>query len=286
VIAVSNILITGHMGLIGAPLTQRLVDEGHTIVKGIDLRAGEDILDINKMHFDQSIDTVVHCAAACKINRTIENPDWSHINNTEGTYQVFEFCRLNNVKKIVNFSSSRVLSPEKNPYTTDKLFGEELCKAYKNCFDLDYIIIRPSTVYGPCWDKTKRLVHLYITNALRNQDLVIFGDPKTKTLDFTYVDDFVDGVLLAMNHHTWNKAYDISGGEEFKVYDLAAHIIKTTGSRSNITFHHPEIAQPQSIKLDLVEINKLGYSPTVPLLEGIQRCIDWYSKYMKENKLL
>lgn len=281
-----NILLTGHKGLIGAPLKIRLEKEGYNVVRGIDLRAGENILDINKLNIPEKIDIVIHCAAACKINKTIKDPEWSHQNNLRGTYEVLEFCRRRNIKKFVYFSSSRVLSKEKNPYTTDKLYGEELCKAYHQCYGIDYLIIRPSTVYGPCWDKTERLVHLYITKALKHEDLEIYGDHNTKTLDFTHVDDFNDAVILAIKQKEWNKEYNISGGEEFKVHELAQFIIAQTESKSNIKILDPETAQPQKVALDLSEIKKIGYSPKIPLKQGIVECIDWYKDYMQENNLI
>ena len=61
------------------------------------------------------------------------------------------------------------------------------------------------------------------------KDLEVYGDPETKTLDFTYVDDFVEGVMLAIGGD-WNRAYNISGNEEFKVYELAKMIVALTGT--------------------------------------------------------
>ena len=125
-------------------------------------------------------------------------------------------------------------------------------------------------------------MHIYITSALKNEDLVVYGNPETKTLDFTYVDDFVDGVLLAMKSQ-WNKEYNISGGEEYNIYNLAKFIIQETGSQSKIRVEGAEIAQPQQVKVDISEIQKLGYQPKVNLLEGVRKCIEWYKNYLKEN---
>ena len=83
-----------------------------------------------------------HLAAFCKINQSISNPKRCHEDNSEGTFSVLEFCRKNNIKKIVFFSSSRVLNRERNPYTSAKLYGEELCKAYQECYGIDYNIVR------------------------------------------------------------------------------------------------------------------------------------------------
>ena len=138
--------------------------------------------------------------------------------------------------------------------------------------------MRPSTVYGPFWDWTRRLMHIFITNALEGKDIEILGNPETKTLDFTYVEDFVDGVILAINHPKWNKEYNISGEEEFNIYELAKFIIENTGNKSKIIIKDAEIAQPQKVNLDLEEIKNLGYSKKVPLKEGVIKTIDWYKK--------
>ena len=268
-----NIGITGHKGLIGSFLKKRLEKEEHKIIFGIDKKDGKDIGFLRDFEPNEKIDILIHCAALCKINKTIRHPFLGHINGVD-TFEVLEFCKKNNIKKIIYFSSSRVLSSEKNPYTAGKLYGEELCKAYKNCYGIDYIIIRPSTVYGPFDDTTNRVMHTFIMNALKNNDLEIYGDPEIKTLDFTYVEDFVDAIILTLNGD-WNQEYNISGNEERKLYDLAKFIIRETNSESKIVIKDAEIAQPQKVKLDLSQIEKLGYVPKTSLEEGVKKNIEF-----------
>ncbi len=279
-----KIVLTGHKGLIGSALKKRLEREGHKIVLEIDKRIGKDIdfLDNYKLNSFDKEDMFIHAAAFCKINKTIAEPKLGH-DNALNDFRVLEFCRKNDIKKIVYFSTSRTLSKEKNPYTAGKVYGEELCKAYKDCYGIDYIIIRPSTVYGPFLDKTKRLIHIFITAALLNKDLMIYGDPGTKTLDFTHIDDFIEGVMLTINKGGWNKEYNISGGEEFNIYELAKFIVQETGSRSQIKVAEAELAQPQKVMVDISEIQKLGYRRKVPLLDGVKKTIEWYQNYLKEN---
>ena len=281
-----NIILTGHKGLIGSFLKKKLEEEGHRIVLAIDRRAGREIKELRNFELapDVSVDMVIHCAALCKINKAVENPEIGHVNALD-SFDVFEFCRKNKIKKIVYFSSSRVLNDEKNPYTAGKVYGEELCKAYKDCYGINYLIIRPSTVYGPFWDETRRLMHIYITNALIGKDLEVYGNPETKTLDFTYVDDFVDAVILTLNGN-WNKEYNISGNEEFKVYELAKMIVSLTGSNSKIVVKDEEIAQPQRVSVDVSKINGLGYSPKVKLEEGVRRNIEFCREWMEKREMI
>ena len=271
-----KLIMTGHDGLIGSYLKKKLEEQGHEFVMLIDQRSGRK-LDLLKDWELKGADLFIHSAAFCKINQAIETPELAYESNVEGVFNALEFCRRNDIKKFLFFSSSRVLSPEKNPYTASKIYGEELCKAYQQCYGIDYIIIRPSTVYGPFQDLTRRLVHIYITNALEGKDLIIYGDPNTKTLDFTHVDDFVQGVLLALNAG-WNKEYDISGESEYNIHRLAEYIIEKTGSKSKIIVYDAEKAQPQMVRLDISAIKALGYKPKYSVEEGILHTIEWYKQ--------
>jgi len=277
-----KIILTGHKGLVGTYLKKRLEEEGHKIILSIDKRDGKEVESLGEIELNEKVDLFIHAAAFCKINKTIENPELGH-ENALNAFNVLEFCRKNNISKIVFFSSSRILSKEKNPYTAGKIYGEELCKAYKKCYGIDYIIIRPSTVYGPIWDKTQRLMHIFIVNALQGKDLEIYGDPKTKTLDFTYINDFIDGTMLAINNSEWCKEYNISGGEEYKILDLAKFIIENTNSPSKIIIKEAEKAQPQQVNVNLSKIKILGYNPKVSIEKGTLKTIEWYRKYLQEN---
>lgn len=281
-----NIIITGHKGLIGSYLKKRLEQEGHKVVMGIDRREGREvkILDNFTLAPNAHVDMFIHCASNCKINQIVNDPLLG-FENVKDFKTVLEFCRKNKIPKFICFSSSRILSKEKNPYTASKIYGEELTKAYKDCYDIDYLIIRPSTVYGSIRDDTRRLMYIFITNALLGKDLEIYGDPKTKTLDFTYIDDFIDAMILTINSG-WNKEYNISGKQEHNVYDLAEFIIKETGSSSKIVIKDAEIAQPQQVRVDISEIKKLGYNPKVSLEEGVRKNIEFCKRVMQERGVI
>ncbi len=266
-----NFIITGHKGLIGRRLKQRLEGGGNECILSVDLRDKSNPLDVRNLSKKEisKADILFHLASNCKINKCVDNPEWA-FENVEGIFNSLEFCRKNKIPKIVYFSSTRVLCPEKNTYTSSKLYGEELCEAYKKCYGIDYIIIRPSTVYGPGEDITKRLMSIFINNAKNNKELVIFGD-KDKTLDFTYVDDFVEGVILSLQR--WNESYDIAGNDEMKLIDVANEIISQTKSLSKIRFAPHEIEQPQKVKIDISKIRALGYNPQIKVREGISKCL-------------
>jgi UDP-glucose 4-epimerase len=267
-------VMTGHKGLIGSFLLERLKQEGHTPVLLIDKRDGNSLADIDNHKLDGKVDMMIHLASFCKIKKTIADPDLAFQNNVLGIYKVLEFCRKNNIPKIIFTSSSRILEKEKNPYTASKIYGEELCKGYCQCYGIDYIIIRPSTVYAGFDDKTNRLMDIFIRNALEDKELKIFGDD-SKTLDFTYIDDFIAGTLLAMKEK--NKEFNISSGKSTKVSYVADLIIREIGKGKKV-FEKAETTQPQQVELDISEIKKIGYKPKISIEEGVKRTIDWYKR--------
>jgi UDP-glucose 4-epimerase len=266
--------MTGHKGLIGSSLLERLTGQGDESILLVDKRDGKDILKMDKYSLSKPVDMMIHLASFCKINKCINDPEIPFNVNTLGTYNVLEFCRKHKIPKIVFTSSSRVLSPEKNAYTASKLAGEEMVKGYEP-YGIEHVIIRPSTVYGPFNDETKRLIDLWMIAALKGEELKIYGN-KNKTLDFTYVDDFVDGMMLAMNQK--NEAYDLSGGQGVRISEVADMIISLAGKGTK-KFYPAEIAQPQEVQLDISAIKKIGYEPKVGIEEGVKRTFDWY----KEN---
>jgi len=268
--------ITGHKGLIGEFLKQRLDQEGHTCVLQIDQREGFNVMDLmfKETELNDKIDIFFHFAAQCRINEAIAKPILPHKNNVDGIFTVLEFCKKHKIPKIVVASTSRVLSPERNPYVASKVYVEELTKAYHDCYGIDYIIVRPSTVYGPMFDETSRLINNFLTAALKGENLKIYGT-EDKTLDFTYVSDFVEGVMLAIKNE-WNTAYDISGENETKISELAKEVIKQTESKSEIIFLPPEKAQPQKVKIDISKLTDIGYWPKVDMKEGVRKMVEFY----------
>jgi nucleoside-diphosphate-sugar epimerase len=98
-------------------------------------------------------------------------------------------------------------------------------------------------------------------------------------LDFTYVDDFVEGIMLAMKEK--NKEFDLSFGKSIKVKDVADMVINFVGKGTK-QFCCKELAQPQEIELDISAIRKLGYVPRISIEEGLKRTFEWYRENLDE----
>jgi nucleoside-diphosphate-sugar epimerase len=246
-----SIVTTGSLGLIGS----RIRDKYKT--------NGVDWLTRSNIHrYDPKL--IIHCGAMTKINESISNPQKYFSANVLGTFEILESCRNHNAD-IIYFSSSRVESAHKNPYVASKIYGEELCKAYHECYGIKYKIIRPSTVYGP-GDKN-RLVSIFIQNAIEGKPLTIYGN-EDKSLNFTYIEDFLQAFDLIYKKGAWNTDYDV-GGETRKVFDAAMIIKMGLHSESIIEFKDAEVAQPQQVNIDDSKVRALGYVPRYSLEEGL-----------------
>jgi UDP-glucose 4-epimerase len=262
-----NFVLTGHKGLIGSALLERLIVEGHTPVGLVDLRATPSI-DIRNLHVcapTGPVDIVYHLASFCKIRDCIDDPRKAFEHNARGTHSVMEFCAKHNVPKVVFTSSTRVLYPERNAYTASKIYGEELVQSYEG---IDWVIVRPSTVYGPFDDKTKRITHEFITRALKNEDLIIYGD-RNKTLDFTYIDDFIDALLKASKET--NRVFNVGAGRGIRVSDVAHLITTLAGSKSKVIFKEAEKLQPQNVQIDSSDF----ICPT-HIVDGMTKTVEFY----------
>lgn len=247
-----KILITGYLGLIGSKIYERL--KLFHDVNGVDIKEYTDetkhlqlIADLEDMKYDM----IIHCGAFCIIRNIIKNPDLAFI-NIESTYALMEFARKTGCKKVIMLSSSRVEHKEKNPYTVSKQFNENTVETYKQCYGIDYIIIRPETVWGMN-DNLVRAIPKWIKQALNNETITIYGDKK-KTMPPIYVDDFTDLFLECITHFNIYKGriIQIAGGT-MKVTDIIKLIKKYTKSKSKIKYKKAEKSQPQKVNAENVD---------------------------------
>ena len=240
-----KILITGSKGLIGKGLVEEL-SKNNNIVK----------FDLGDKLIDDNYDLIIHCAAKCVLREIIKNPQYM-IDNIEITFKVMELARKNNCKKVILLSSNRLTPNITNPYIVSKIFSEEVCKAYKNCYGINYLIIRPETIWGPNENNT-RVMPNWINKGLNNKDIIIYGD-KNKELSPLYIDDFIRDFLKLtdMFDDIKNGEPYIVTGEVRKALDIANTIIETTNSNSEIIFKEAEKTQPQ--KIILKHINEIRF---------------------------
>lgn len=302
-----KILVTGSSGTIGTRLCEKLLAAGHTVVgadwepcqwnKDVEaLRIDIDLRDAKAIEAQSSklkADMIIHLAANARVYELVEHPDRA-MDNFIDTFNILEFARKNNIKKMM-FASSRetygnIHLPDgqkysedkahfmtcESPYTASKIGGEALMEAYKRCYKIDTIIWRFSNVYG-MYDNSVRVVPLYFRQAKNNETMKVFG--RDKCLDFTYIDDCVAGICLGIDK--WetakNDTYNLAYGQGTTILHLAERMKELLGSNSQLDIGPARTGEVTHYIADISKAQKkLGYSPKTPFDRGIELSVEWY----------
>ncbi len=300
-----KVLITGGVGFLGSYLCRRFeqaqweviafdIDTygAQEIFEGYDIRVVEgDVRDSVKI--DGTIsefkpDLVLHLAAKSVASYCDQHAFLALDTNVGGLYKTL--CALNNVNRFVFISSSFVYgdfkyrpADEEHPlqprgiYGGTKQSGETLTKTYCERFGIDWVIVRPSAVYG-IGDRNRRVVQALLENAINGEPLEIQG--ADQLIDFSYITDTVEGIYLASTKEQASKqTYNITRGEGKSLGYLAELIKKYVPSAEIIEKQH-DIRRPIRGALDISKARReLGYKPQVSLEEGIEKYYECLVKH-------
>lgn len=236
-------------------------------------------------------DVVVFLAAVAHANKANKDPynTFDHsLRTLENTLDTIRDTKAH----LIYFSSSMVYGEFKkrkvneltvcNPigiYGALKYSGEKLLIAYNQVFGLKYTIIRPSALYGErC--VSRRVSQVFIENAINSKNLEINGDGQD-SLDFTYIDDLINGVeLVIKNKGSLGQTFNITYGKSEKIINLAEYVANKFNVKIN--FKKRDKLMPKRGTLDISKAKKLmNYSPTFNIYKGIDKYIDWYKNYLK-----
>ena len=316
-IADSNVLITGGAGFIGSHLAETLLkqDCNVTVFDNFDLYYDPEIKrkNIEKIRNSpkfsflkgsildpealtsvmRDVDVVFHLAARPGVRTSVENPFLTANININGTLQVLENARKLDVKKLVVASSSSVYGNAKyrptdeacplnpiSPYGVSKVATEIYCETYYRLYSIPVTMLRYFTVYGPR-QRPDMLMHKAISKVLRNEPPIIFGDG-TQSRDFTYIDDAVQGTILAWTSKEYvGEAFNIGGGGNITVNDLVKLLIEECDKTGIVEPKHTEkaLGDVQHTQADISKArDKLGYSPKIGVKEGVKQMIEWYKE--------
>lgn len=245
---------------------------------------------------DPDIDYVIHAAAIAGVDTVLADPLQVLEVNVKGTFNVAEAAvGLRRLKKFVDFSTSevfgqhafnvdeRTISPTisiEEPrwaYAMSKLIGEFVVHAHHARHAMPTVTIRPFNIYGPN-QVGIGAVHQFVKRALAGQDLTVHDDG-SQIRSWCYVDDFVEGVLLATrSERASGRSYNIGNPRAtVTVYDLAQRIAGLSGGRSRVVFkpmNYPDVAL--RVPNIAAARKELGFEPRVELDEGLRRTIAWY----------
>lgn len=308
-----RIFITGGAGFIGSALAGRLVDANEVVLYDSlrrnalasrpfadhpNLRLVEgDILDPAPLAAAMAgADVVVHCAAIAGIDTVIREPVTTMRVNLVGSANVLEAAAaLPRCDRVVCFSTSEVFGQQafrsaetdatvmgavgeaRWTYAVSKLAEEHLAIAYHHQAGLPTTVVRPFNVYGP-GQVGEGALRTFIQRAIRDEPIEIHGDG-TQIRAWCYVDDMVDGVLLAMERpEAVGESFNIGNQRAVvTIFGLANTVVRVLGSRSPITFTRKDYVD---VELRIPSVRKaadlLGFEAKVDLEEGILRAAEYY----------
>ncbi len=303
-----KILVTGGAGFIGSNLAEKLIQDPDNFVVVVDnfLTGKEEnvatirekinakvikcdvnnIHDISQVMVSYSFDYVFHYAAVVGVLRTLENPIMV-LNDIEGIKNILNLSKNTGVQRVFFSSSSEVYGepvefPQNEfttplnsrlPYAVVKNVGESFCRSYFNEYGLPFTIFRFFNTYGPR-QSTDFVMSKFIRAALRNEDIVIYGDG-SQTRTFCYINDNIDAVLNSFYKEKYvNDVVNIGNDDETRIKDLAIKIIEITNSRSRLRHVKPlKEGDMNRRKPDVGKMLKLLGRPLMPLEEGIRKVI-------------
>jgi len=301
-----NILITGATGFIGSHLCKALTRKGYNVFgislskenqrinkllkeKNFHLQKGDilQIEPIEKIIRDNNIKVIFHLAARLPGDDDLDNPSLISDVNIKGTLNLLKSAYLNGVDKFIYVSTMSVYSepPEYLPvdenhptkpstiYGISKLAGELYCGAYSE--KMKITVLRYGGVYGIGQDE-HYAAYRFVNQALNNEPIMIYGDG-SQTSDFTYIEDLIQGTVLAMEKNSTG-IYNIGSGEETSIRKLAEEIINLTKSDSKIIFTDKKTNRPFRFFLNIEKARKrFGYSPS-SFEKGLSRYIFEFNK--------
>lgn len=314
-----NILITGSAGFIGSHLTEKLVEEGNKVKVLVNYNSRNnwgwlennpvlkdvEIISGNIRDFDlvnnavKSCDTVFHLAALIGIPYSYISPSAYIKTNIEGTYNVLESARKNNLSNVIITSTSETYGSAQyvpicenhplvgqSPYSASKIAADQLAISYNKSFDLPVKIVRPFNTYGPRQSE-RAIIPTIISQILNNKKEITLGNT-TPTRDFTFVKDTVKGFLeISKNQSLNGEATNIGMKEEISVLDLVKLIANLMGAEIEIK------AEDKRIRPDNSEVQRLfcdnskiiantKWSPDYTIKTGLIETINW----ARENEKL
>lgn len=247
--------------------------------------------------FHCEAEAIFHLASPASPVGYMEHPIETILVNSQGTYQMLELARKQHALFLLSSTSEIYGDPQVHPQTEDywgnvnsigpracydesKRLGETLTMEFYRQYQLNARIVRIFNTYGPNSQVDDgRMIPNFITQALKNGPLVIYGDGN-KTRSICYVSDLVEGLLLAMfTPETAGEVFNLGNTEEHTVLGYAETIIRLCESSSSILFDQSRIDDPERRRPDISKAQRLlGWQIRVDMEEGLKRTIEWFSR--------
>ncbi len=312
-----TIIVTGAAGFIGSHASAKFMQQGYKVV-GIDnfcdfyprkfKELNVDAIKTDKFSIEEMdicdapkieklISTVkpwgiLHLAAMAGVRPSIERPAYYSKINVEGTTNILEAARLNNVQKIAFASSSSVYGNNEkvpfseedgvecpiSPYAATKRSCELICHTYWHLYNMPIAALRFFTVYGPR-QRPDLAIHKFTRLISEGKPLPFFGDGSTSR-DYTFVDDTVAGINAAIHKIENFRIYNLGGSSPVSLAELVAGIENALGKKAVLD---KKPMQPGDVERTFADITRskaeLGYDPKISINEGLKRFAAWYNEF-------
>ena len=301
-----RVVITGAAGFIGSHLAAALLDRGLSVV-GIDnlltgdtaniapLAGRDDFLFIkhdvtNYIHVDGPVDFVLHWASPASPVDYLELPIPTLKVGALGTHKALGLAKAKGAAFVLASTSEVYGDPLEHPqresywgnvnpigprgvYDEAKRFAEAMTTAYRRYHGLDTKIVRIFNTYGPRMRiGDGRAVPTFIAQALRGEDLTIFGRGN-QTRSFCYISDLVEGIIRLM-HADASDPVNIGNPREMTIEEFASAVLRLTGSSSQLVYRPLPVDDPRVRQPDISRARALlGWEPAVALEDGLRATI-------------
>lgn len=312
-----RVLITGAAGFLGSHLCDRFIKEDFEVIGMDNLITGnmdnlEHLLPLeqftfyhqdvsNYVHVSGKLDYILHFASPASPIDYLKIPIQTLKVGSLGTHNLLGLARAKNARMLIASTSEVYGDPLVHPQTEEyygnvnpigprgvydeaKRFQEALTMAYHTYHGLETRIVRIFNTYGPRMRLNDgRVLPAFIGQALRGEDLTIFGDG-SQTRSFCYVDDQVDGIFrLLMSDYAL--PVNIGNPDEITIKQFAEEVIKLTGTKQKVVYQDLPKDDPMQRQPNITKAQEiLGWSPKVGRAEGLKITFDYF-KSLPEDKL-
>ncbi|MBA2499794.1 MAG: SDR family oxidoreductase [Chitinophagaceae bacterium] len=311
-----RILITGAAGFLGSHLSDRFIKEGFRVI-GMDNLITGDLKNIEHLfkleqfefyhhdvtkfiHIQGDLDYILHFASPASPIDYLKIPIQTLKVGAMGTHNCLGLAKAKNARILVASTSEVYGDPLVHPQTEEywgnvnpvgprgvydeaKRYMESITMAYHTFHNVDTRIIRIFNTYGPRMRLNDgRALPAFIGQALRGEDLTVFGDG-SQTRSFCYVDDLVEGIYrLLMSDY--NMPVNIGNPDEISLKDFAEEILQLTGNKVKIVYKPLPVDDPKQRQPDITKARTiLGWQPTVNRSEGLKITYDYFKSLPPEE---
>lgn len=234
-------------------------------------------------------DVIINFAAESHVDRSINTPEIFLKTDIMGTFNLLEIAREKGIKRYIQISTDEVygsagegerfsekspLNPS-SPYSASKAAADLLVLSYYRTYKLPVMIVRSTNNYGPN-QYPEKFIPLFITNALEDKPLPLYGDGKN-VRDWLFVLDNCKGIDIILHKGKEGEIYNIAGENERENIFIAKKILEYLGKPfSLIKFVKDRPGHDRRYSISCEKVKELGWSPEVSLEEGLSLTVDWY----------